>query len=146
MLYCFTLGAQIVLCSFVVYFALALYFTHQSCLLANQNAVTVLSVWTLSHWPWPSSTLSQGIPLFFLPRHKILWLLAWRRIWPVFTNTNVWTATRSLASTSIVSRLTLHLHLATFNYFMRWPPTCMFCRKQRFTWILATRILTSFLR
>ena len=130
MLYCFTLGAQIVLCSFVVYFALALYFTHQSCLLANQNAVTVLSVWTLSHWPWPSSTLSQGIPLFFLPQHKILWLLAWRRIWPVFTNTNVWTATRSLASTAQLQRRQTwilkcpwmqitHFLLQIFNSFLR---------------------------
>ena len=40
---------QVVLCSLVVYFALALYFTHRSCLLAHQNAVTVLSVLTLSH-------------------------------------------------------------------------------------------------
>ena len=92
---CLRLRAQIVLCSCVVYFALALYFTHWSCLLVHQNAVTVLSVWTLSHWLWPSSMLFQGIPSFFSPRHGILWLLARSRIWPnVSTNTNVRTATK----------------------------------------------------
>ena len=70
-------------------------FPHRSCLLAHQNAVTVLSVWTLSHWLWPSSMLSQGIPLFFSPRHGISWLLARSRVWPsVSTNTNVRPATK----------------------------------------------------
>ena len=53
--YYFTWHAQIVLWSLVVYFALALYFYHRSCLLAHQNAVTILSVWTLSHWIWLNS-------------------------------------------------------------------------------------------
>ena len=70
-------------------------FTHRSCLLAHPNAVTVLSVWTLSHWLWPSSMLSQGIPLFFSPRHGISWLLTRSRVWPnVSTNTNVRPATK----------------------------------------------------
>ena len=42
--YCVTSRAQIVLWSLLVYFTLALYFYHRSCLLAHQNAITILSV------------------------------------------------------------------------------------------------------
>ena len=71
--YCFTSCAQIVLCPVVVYFVLALYFYHQLCLLARQNAITILSVWTLSH----CQTLTE---LNALPRNSLILLASARNL------------------------------------------------------------------
>ena len=82
-----------VLWSSVLYFALALYFYHRSCILAHQNAVTVLSVWTLSHWLWPSSTLPRNSLILLASARNVVTTgmktrLVWTCEWP--PNTGHW--------------------------------------------------------